>query len=179
MILPTWLGLKRNVPTTFGTAHFVEHQIASNFQQPGGEFGARDISTSAFPDPNKDLLRDIFHVRVAPEHARHRAGDETLVPFNKVLECTRIAPTDQPHESHVLSVFFRSPWISWIVATHRSLRRVHGRNLLTIWRVTKICSLCHIRRHGFCCKPEALCACLVGEGTAWPVNELPAYSKGT
>jgi hypothetical protein len=27
-------------------------------------------------------------------------------------------------------------------------------------------ALCHIRCHGFCCKPEALCACLVGEGIA-------------
>src|SRR5437016_14472845 len=134
MILPTWLRLKWNVPTTFGTAHFVEHHVAGNFQQPSGELGALDISASAFPDTNKDLLRDIFHVRVAPEHARHRAGDETLVPFNKLLECGRIAPAHQLHESHVLSVFLRSPWISWSGARHRSLRRVPGGNLLTILR---------------------------------------------
>jgi len=47
------------------------------------------------------------------------------VPFNKLLECGRIAPTHQPHESHVLSIFLRSPLIFWIVATHRSLRRLH------------------------------------------------------
>src|SRR5207253_7582450 len=179
MILPTWLGLKRNVPTTFGTAHFVEHQIASNFQQPGGKFGARDISTSAFPDPNKDLLRDIFHVRVAPEHARHGAGDETLVPFNKVLECTRIAPTHQPHESHVLSVFLRSPWISWIVATHRSLRRVHGRNLLTIWRVTKICSFVTFVAMVFVASRKRAVHAWSARVLPRSVDELPAYSKRT
>jgi hypothetical protein len=37
-------------------------------------------------------------------------------------------------------------------------------------------ALCHIRRHGFCCKLEAPCAFLIAEGIA-QAYELPAYSK--
>src|SRR5213592_1764142 len=33
-------------------------------------------------------------------------------------------------------------------------------------------ALCHIRRHGFCCKLEAPCACLFAEGIARPMNYL-------
>src|SRR6266478_8157709 len=38
-----------------------------------------------------------------------------------------------------------------------------GRNLLRIWQVAEICPLYYIRRHGFCCKLEAVCACLVAQ----------------
>src|SRR5436190_23753302 len=39
----------------------------------------------------------------------------------------------------------------------------------------------HIRCHGFCCKGEALCACLVARGslTGGAADELFAYSKRT
>jgi hypothetical protein len=39
-------------------------------------------------------------------------------------------------------------------------------------------ALCHIRRHGFCCKLEAPCAFLIAESNA-QAYELPAYSKRT
>jgi len=103
---------------TLGTAQFVEHQIARNFQQPGGEFGARDISAGAFSDPDKDLLRDVFHVRVAAQHARHRAGHQSLMPLDELLECAYIALSYQLHESHVFSILVRSSHGSSIVASH-------------------------------------------------------------
>jgi len=38
-------------------------------------------------------------------------------------------------------------------------------------------ALCHIRRHGFCCKLEAPCAFLIAEGYS-RAYELRAYLKG-
>src|SRR6516162_10736688 len=102
----------------FGAAHFVENEITRNFQQPCGEFGAWDISARAFPDSNKDLLRDIFHVRVAAEHARDCARHQSLMLLNEFLECDSIASTHEPHEPHVVSVFVRSPLVSWIASSH-------------------------------------------------------------
>jgi hypothetical protein len=37
-------------------------------------------------------------------------------------------------------------------------------------------TLCHIRRHGFCCKLEAPCACLIAEGIT-QAYELLAYPE--
>jgi hypothetical protein len=37
------------------------------------KLGSRNISARTFPNPDKDLLRDVFHVRTAAEHARDRA----------------------------------------------------------------------------------------------------------
>src|SRR5438094_2966071 len=105
-----------------GAAHFVENEITRNFQQPRGEFGARDISARAFPDSNKDLLRDVFHVGVTAQHARDRARHQSLMPLDELLEGDGIASTHQLHEPHVVSVFVRSPLVSWIVARHRSLK---------------------------------------------------------
>jgi hypothetical protein len=51
------------------------------------------------------LLGDIFDIRVAAEHARHRPGDEALVPFDEFLEGAGITPAHQLHESHVFCVF--------------------------------------------------------------------------
>jgi hypothetical protein len=40
--------------------------------------------------------------------------------------------------------------------------------------------LLYIRRHGFCCKLEELCAFLVAcVFEPWATNELPAYSERT
>jgi hypothetical protein len=38
-----------------------------------------------------------------------------------LLERNGVASTDKPHEAHVVGVFFRSPFISVIVTSHRSL----------------------------------------------------------
>jgi len=108
---------------TLGAAQLVENQIARDFQQPRREFGARDISARAFPDPDKNLLRDVFYVRIAAQHPRHRARHQGLMPFNQFFERAGIALAHQPHEPHVLSVFLRSPLISWIASSHRSIRR--------------------------------------------------------
>src|SRR6266513_1659931 len=99
-----------------GTAQLVEHQVARNFQQPGGEFGAGDITASAFPNSDKNLLCNIFHVRVAAQHARHRACYQSLMLLNEFLECAGVTLTHQPHQPHVVTVFYRSPWSSWIVS---------------------------------------------------------------
>src|SRR5436190_11983256 len=107
-----------------GTAQLVEHQVARNFQEPGGEFGAGDITASALPDTNKNLLCDIFDVRVAAQHARYGARHQSLMLVDELLECAGIALTHQPHQPHVVSVFFRSPCISWILSSHRSVKRL-------------------------------------------------------
>ena len=123
-----------------GTTQLIKHEITCNFQQPGRKFRARDISAGAFPDADKDLLRDVFNIGVAPEHARHRASDKTLVTFDQLLERARISSTHQLHEPHVFSILLRSSHGSLVFARHRSLGRVHERNLLRIWQLTKICS---------------------------------------
>jgi hypothetical protein len=82
---------------TLGTAQLVEDQIPCNFQQPGGEFGPRHVSARAFPHPDEDLLRDVLHLRIAAQHARDRAGYQSLMPLDELLECPRIASTHEPH----------------------------------------------------------------------------------
>ena len=59
--------------------------------------------------------------RIAAQHARHGAGDQSLVFLDQLLERNGVASTDKPHEAHVVGVFFRSPFISAIVTSHRSL----------------------------------------------------------
>jgi aminodeoxyfutalosine synthase len=114
---------------TLCTAQLVENQVARDFQQPRREFGARDISARAFPDADKDLLRDVFHIGVAAQHARHGPRHQSLMFFDELLECAGIASTHQLHEPQVVSVFFRSPSISFLVARHWSLRRSHETKL--------------------------------------------------
>jgi hypothetical protein len=89
-----------------------------------------------------------------------------LMPLDELLECACIALSHQLHESHVFSILVRSSHGSSIVASHRSLRRLHQAEFAKKMASGEDSALCHIRRHGFCCKPEALCACLVGEGIA-------------
>src|SRR5439155_115151 len=83
------------------------------------------ISTSASPDSNKDLLRYVLHIRVAAQHARGRACHQSLMPLDDFLECARVTPGHQPHQSYVFRVCLRSTLVSWIFARHRSLRRLH------------------------------------------------------
>jgi predicted HD phosphohydrolase len=104
---------------TLGAAKLVEDQIARNLQQPGREFGSWDVATRAFPDSDEYLLRDVFHVRIAAQHARHRASHQSLVFLDQFFERSSVASADKPHEAHVMSVFFRSPFVSAIVARHR------------------------------------------------------------
>jgi hypothetical protein len=54
--------LERDKRVTLGPTQLIENKVARNFQQPGREFGARDISAGTFPDTDKDLLRNIFDI---------------------------------------------------------------------------------------------------------------------
>src|SRR6266576_3488858 len=71
---------------TLGAAHLVKHQVARNFQQPGRKLCARNISARTFPNPDKDLLRDVFYVRTAAEHARNRARHQRLMLLDELLK---------------------------------------------------------------------------------------------
>src|SRR4029450_10486428 len=106
---------------TLGAAHLVEYQVARNFQQPGGKFGARYISTRAFPNPDKYLLRDVFNVRTAAEHARDSACHQRLMLLDELLKRLSIATADQLHQPHIIGIFFRSALVSSIVLRHRDL----------------------------------------------------------
>src|SRR5882724_1465720 len=106
---------------TLGAAHFVKHQVAGNLQQPGRKLGARDISARTFPNPDKDLLRDVFHVRTAAEHARDRAGYQRLMLLDELLKRMRVAAADKLHQPHVIGIFFRSALVSSIALRHRDL----------------------------------------------------------
>src|SRR4029450_653042 len=153
-ILCAWLRLQWNMRATLGAAHLVKHQVARNFQQPGRKLGARNISARAFPNPDKDLLRDVFHVRTAAKHARDCACHERLMLLDELFKCPSIAPADQLYQPHVIGVFFRSALISSIVLRHRELDVGTWQNL------PEKSALHHPRRHRFCCKPAATCASL-------------------
>src|SRR5207248_11540265 len=98
--------LKWNMRVTLGPAELVENEITRNFQQPGREFCPRYIATRAFPHSNEYLLRDIFHVGIAAQHARHSAGDQSLVFLYQLLDRNGVASTAELLESHVVGVFF-------------------------------------------------------------------------
>src|SRR5882724_592706 len=162
---------------TLDAAHLVKDQVAGNFQQPGRKLGARNISARTFPNPDKDLLRDVFDVRTAAEHARNRARHQRLMLLDKLLKCLSIAPADQLHQPHVIGIFFRSALVSSIVLRHRELDVGTWQNLRKNAAPQKS-ALHHPRSHPFCCKPAATCASLT-EAYIESVDELPAYSKRT
>src|SRR5215510_6884483 len=106
---------------TLSAAHLVKHQVTGNFQQPRRKFGAWNIAARAFPDSDKDLLRDVFHVGTAAEHSRDRARHQRLMLLDELLKRLRIASPDQLHQPHVSCIFFRSAQVSSIVLRHRDL----------------------------------------------------------
>src|SRR5258707_80458 len=65
--------------------------------EPGRKLCARNISARTFPNPDKDLLRDVFHVRTAGEHAGDRARHQRLMLCDELLKFLGIAPADQLH----------------------------------------------------------------------------------
>src|SRR5438045_4145349 len=67
-------------------AQFVEDEVSRDLKQPSREFRSRLIALSILPDTNENLLRDVFRLGVAAEHATHRADHESLMPFDKLLE---------------------------------------------------------------------------------------------
>src|ERR1041384_1741021 len=88
----------------FCAAHFVEHEIACDLEQPRGELRARDVTAGAFPHPNKNLLRNVFDVRIATEHSSDSARDERLVPFDELLERASVAARHQTHQANIFRV---------------------------------------------------------------------------
>ncbi len=81
----------RNMGLAFGAAHLVEYQVARDLEQPGREFGPGNIAAGALPNTNEDLLGDVLDVGIAPEHARHRAGHQCLMPLNQCFKGRRVA----------------------------------------------------------------------------------------
>jgi hypothetical protein len=107
--------------TTPGAAHLIKHQVARDFQQPGRKLGARNISARTFPYPDKYLLRYVFHVRTAAEHAGDRPRYKRLMLFDELLKCPSIPPADQLHQPDIIGIFFRSALVSSIILGHREL----------------------------------------------------------
>ena len=107
--------------STLGAAHLIKHEIARNFQKPGGELRPRNVPTRALPDSDKHLLRDVLDVRTATQHARDCAGHQSLMLFDELLKRMRVAAADKLHQPHVIGIFFRSALVSWIVLRHRDL----------------------------------------------------------
>jgi len=99
---------------TFGAAHLVKNQIARDLQQPGRELRACHVPACAFPDSNKNLLRDVFHVRIAAKHSRDRSCDQRLVPLDQFFKRGRIALGNQSHQADVLSVILGARRCFWI-----------------------------------------------------------------
>ena len=162
---------------TFGAAHLVKDQVARNFQQPRGKLGAWNISTRAFPDTDKNLLRDVFHVRTGAQHARNRTCHQGLMFFDQPLICLCIASADKLHQSNVLGIFFRPAEISSIVLRHRDLD-VRTPKIFQKNAIHQNLSFHHPRSHRFCCNLGTACACLRRDKPE-PADELPADSKGT
>ena len=160
---------------TLGAAHLVKHQVARNFQQPRGKLGARNVSTRAFPHSDENLLRDIFHVRTAAQHARNRARHQSLMLFDQPLKGLGISSADQLHQPHVVGIFFRSTLVSSIVLRHRDLD-VGTPKFFQKNAIRQNLSVHHPRRHRFCCNPEAACACLRRDKSESP-DELPTHSE--
>src|SRR5207302_4284449 len=137
----------------------------------------RHISSGAFPDANEHLLRDVFYIRIAAEHAGNSPRHQSLMLLNKLLERSGIAATDQAHQTQVVSVAFRSPSISFLVARHCSFRRSYwaklGRKMETGEK-----SRCRTQ-------PTVFVASRKRPVHAWPAiyhgyaHELPAYSERT
>ena len=144
---------------TLDAAHLVKDQVAGNFQQPGRKLCARNISARTFPNPDKDLLRDVFHVRTAAEHARDRPRHQRLMLLDELLKRMRVAAADKLHQPHVIGIFFRSALVSSIVLRHRELD-VGPRKICQKNAASQNSALHHPRRHRFCCKPAATCASL-------------------
>jgi hypothetical protein len=102
-------------------AHLIKHQVACDFQQPRRKLRARNIPARAFPNADKDLLRDVFHVRTAAEHAGDRTCHQRLMLHDELLKCPSIAAADQLHQPHIIGIFFRSALVSSIVLRHCDL----------------------------------------------------------
>src|SRR4029079_16814833 len=86
-------------------SQFVKHEVASNLEQPSGEFCPRHITTSAFPNANKYLLSNVFNVGIASQHPSHGSGDQTLMSFYDLLECGYFSSCDELHQPNVFGVF--------------------------------------------------------------------------
>ena len=107
-------NLDRQMRMTLGAAHLVEHQIARDLQQPGGELRAGDVPAGAFPHPDKNLLRDVFDIRVAAKHAGDCARDKGLMALDQLFKCGRIAACDQLHQANVFGVILGPRRCFWI-----------------------------------------------------------------
>jgi len=83
-------------------AELVENEIPGDFKQPGGEFRGGFVARCAFPDPQKNLLRDVFGVRFVAEHFGHGADDPVLVRFDQFAEGFGIPFFDSLHPNEIL-----------------------------------------------------------------------------
>src|SRR5262249_30029337 len=97
--------------------------------------------------------------------------------FDKLLECSGIAATDPAHQTQVVSVVFRSPSISFLVARHCSFRRSHWTKLARKMETGEK-SRCRTQTTVFVASRKR-------PVHAWPAiyhgyaHELPAYSERT
>jgi hypothetical protein len=82
---------------TFGPAHFVEDKIARDLQQPGCKLRPRDVAAGTSPNPDKNLLRDIFDISIASEHSGDCPSYKCLVPFDQSFERSGVAAGHQRH----------------------------------------------------------------------------------
>ena len=82
----------------------------------------RQVPLRRFGDEfEKDLLRDVFDIRTAAEHAGNRACHQRLMLLDELLKCLSITAAHQLHEPHVIGIFFRFILIPLILLRHRDL----------------------------------------------------------
>ena len=98
----------------FRAAHFVEHEITRDLEQPGRELRPRHIAAGAFPHPDENLLGNVFDIRIAPEHSRDGPRDECLMPSDELLERVSVAPRHQTHQADVFRIIPGARRCFWI-----------------------------------------------------------------
>lgn len=98
------LFLKGECRFALTAADFVEYEIASDGEEPGGELCRWLIAGSGFPDPQEHLLSQVFRIGRIPQHLGHRAHDGVLVDGHELGEGRMVAASDPHHQIDAAAV---------------------------------------------------------------------------
>ena len=97
-------GLERSLGMARAAAQFVEDEIAGDLQQPGRELCPRHIPFGTPPNPDKDLLGDVFDLGIVPQHPGDSSHHKPLMAFHQFLEGGGIPGAHEQHQPDVFGI---------------------------------------------------------------------------
>jgi len=93
--------IERDQAGALAAAHFVEHKVSCDGEQPGGEFGGGAVARRALPDPDEDLLGEVLGVGFSAQHFRDGSHDTELMAPDEGLEGPLVTGFDRKHEGDI------------------------------------------------------------------------------